>query len=168
MYGVSNSNLGGFAADVVSRHNRYTDAQRAQTQQNILRKGNLLSQAGFKQLSGSAEKHAGFEESGFATLEGGGTFGTVKAVGKGLQKLAGKVREYRAGANRVASSVQQTDHSRRYLCEEGDLVDEALDPRDSLRTATVHHRLVPDRGIYFHARTGPALLSAPAGRATRY
>lgn len=106
MYGVSNSNLGGFAADVVSRHNRYTDAQRAQTQQNILRKGNLLSQAGFKQLSGSAEKHAGFEESGFATLEGGGTFGTLSAVGKGLQNLAGKVRDYRAGANRVGPETE--------------------------------------------------------------
>ena len=102
MYGVSNSNLGGFASDVVSRHQRYEDARQAQTQQNILRKGNLLSQAGFKQLSGSAEKHAGFEESGFATLEGGGTFGTVRAVGKGLQKIAGKVRDYRSMANRVA------------------------------------------------------------------
>jgi hypothetical protein len=102
MYGVSNSNVGGFAADVASRHQRYQDARQAQTQQNILKQGNVLSQAGFKQLSGSAEKHAGFEESGFATLEGGGTFGTVKAVGKGLQKIAGKVREYQAGANRVA------------------------------------------------------------------
>jgi hypothetical protein len=102
MYGVSNTNLGGFAADVVNRHQRYQDAQQAQTQQNILRKGNLLSQAGFKQLSGSAEKHAGFEESGFATLEGGGTFGTAKTLGKGLQNVASRIRDYRAAANRVA------------------------------------------------------------------
>ena len=53
-----------------------------------MRKGNLLSQAGFKQLSGSAEKHAGFEESGYASIDGGGTFGAVKVAGKGLQKLA--------------------------------------------------------------------------------
>jgi len=102
MYGVTSSNLGGFASDVVSRHQRYEDARQAQTQQNILRKGNLLSQAGFKQLSGSAEKHAGFEESGFATIEGGGTFGTVKSLGKGLKTIAGKVRDYRSMANRVA------------------------------------------------------------------
>ena len=69
-----------------------------------MRKGNLLSQAGFKQLSGSAEKHAGFEESGYASIDGGGTFGAVKVAGKGLQKLAGKIRDYRAGANRLAES----------------------------------------------------------------
>ncbi len=102
MYGVSNSNVGAFAADVASRHQRYQDARQAQTQQNILKKGNLLSQAGFKQLSGSAEKHAGFEETGMSSLDGGGTFGTVKVVGKGLKKVASRLRDYRAGANRVA------------------------------------------------------------------
>ena len=79
MYGVSNSNLGGFAADVASRHQRYQDARQAQTQQNILKQGNLLSQAGFKQLSGSAEKHAGFEETAMSSLDGGGSYGTLKA-----------------------------------------------------------------------------------------
>ena len=139
MYGVSNSNLGGFAADVVSRHQRYTDAQRAQTQQNILKQGNLLSQAGFKQLSGSAEKHAGFEESGFATLEGGGTFGTVKALGKGLQSIAGRIRTFRAGANRVGPETEDvpqgselemntTGYSRTAGRGEGDLFDNPLDP----------------------------------------
>jgi hypothetical protein len=107
MYGVSNSNLGGFAADVASRHQRYQDARQAQTQQNILKQGNLLSQAGFKQLSGSAEKHAGFEETAMSSLDGGGSYGTLKAVGKGLKTIAGKVRGYRAGANRVAPEQEE-------------------------------------------------------------
>ena len=107
MYGVSNSNLGGFAADVASRHQRYQDARQAQTQQNILKQGNLLSQAGFKQLSGSAEKHAGFEETAMSSLDGGGSYGTLTAVGKGLKTIAGKVRGSGAGANRVAPEQEE-------------------------------------------------------------
>ena len=46
---------------------------RKSAQQNILKKGNLLSQAGFKQMTGSAEKHAGFEETAMSGLDGGGS-----------------------------------------------------------------------------------------------
>lgn len=136
MYGVSNSNLGGFAADVVSRHQRYEDARASQTNQNIMRKGNLLSQAGFKQLSGSAEKHAGFEESGFATLEGGGTFGTLSAIGQGLQRAAGILREG-ALQNRVAPEQGEAPQASELELDTtgvtrsgggGDLFDNPLDP----------------------------------------
>ena len=116
MYGVTNSNVGGFAADVASRHQQYQDAQNAKTQRNILKRGNLLSQAGFKQMTGSAEKHAGFEESGFATLEGGGTFSTVKAVGRGLKKVAGKIRDWK-GANRVGPEDDDVPEENDYEME---------------------------------------------------
>lgn len=83
MYGVRNSNVAGFAADVASRHQRYQDARNAQTQQNILKRGNLLSQAGFKQLSGGNERHSGFEETAMSGLDGGGSYGTIKAISYG-------------------------------------------------------------------------------------